>query len=590
MKNTDSRSGFGKFLSDRVFHIGAAFCRAYDNSLCARLSVALRSGFLTLRTKVIGTFALTFGIYSFLVALLVALFTDSSAHPSSLYGGPILALSSIPLLFSKGNVSTVLTESSLGAALCSLLSIRRETLEKGTFTGHSSIAFVLGVLAGGLTLLFPLSSIVFVIFFALITAIIMTVPEAGITFTVIFLFFAPPGLQYAIIGICSASYIFKLIRRKRKLTLSKAQTVIPVFLLSVLGGIFFTGSDSVNHSLLKFPAMLLASLLCICLIRDRGKLLRVLYVMAMSAGALSAVYVLSAAVSSLTPPGILGDPGFLLRTVSALPFFEGTTAPLAFTALCPIYAAFIIKSRSEGYRFTSFLCLLSSVAYLLVTEEMAFALIAAVSTALFLFITGSRYVYITICAALSGSVVLLFSGSFGNRLYGYIARHVAEAYNQAKDLSYAAGSSSVSGYSFCGQGFGESLSETGSFYYALVYHLGIVGFVILCMLLFFILSDSTVTVIRSYRSRLCDEALQRFSAIGTPAEMRSCIIALSCSVIACIACGTFINYFNNESSFLLFFLLCGLCSAYTGCAKNDFGVAEGSVGCIQSADRSSVTL
>lgn len=585
LKNDNRNLPPARFITDRLFSLDSAFCRLYDNGLYSHTASLVKRGFLTLSTRVMGVFLFTLGIYSFLIALLITLFTDTAADSSSLYGGAALAISSVPLLFSKGNVSTILSESRVGGFICDQLNIRRETLDTSALSGHSSIAFVLGVVAGTSTILFPLSYVLCAIAFLLIFCVILTLPEAGITFMTVLLFITDIRIQYALLGTIAASYIFKLIRRKRRLYLTKTDLVLGIFFISAFFGTFLSEGEGVDPKSLRYSLLLSAYFLCVCLIRDRERLLKLLYAAIMTGGACASLYILAKALSALLSAGIIARPELLFSLVCTLPIFKGGFAPLAFATLIPICAAFIIKPQSRGYRFSSCTCLVSMAGYLIISGELAFALVAIAATALFLLVTGSRWVYLAMSSTLCGAVVLIFSGSFGNRIYRYVMESLTEAFTQARDLSYISQNTFSRDYAFCGQGF-NGIGETGSnFYVSLLSQLGVAGFVILCTFLLFILAEASVLIIRTYRATKCEEAISRFPSIGTPVEARACVLSLFCALLVCIVCATFCNFFADPALYLWFFMLCGFCAAYARGAKKEIDTAEGALNHSQSPDR-----
>lgn len=590
LKNNDRKTGPLKFIRERLFSLDSAFCRLYDNGLFSHSAAAVRHGFLTLSTRVIGVFLFTLGIYAFLIALLISLFADKTADSSTLYGGAVLAVSSIPLLFSKGNVSTILTESSIGAIICDHLSIREKTLDTSSFSGHSSIAFVLGVIVGASTAVIPLSHIICAFALLLIFAVILTTPETGITFMTVLLFITGIRLQYALICVTAASYILKLIRRKRTLSLKKTDIILMIFLLCTLFGVFVSHGETVDTSSLKFSLLLFAYMICICLIRDRSKLLKLIYAAIMTGGAVASLFILARALEALLPAGVFAQPELLSEAVGAFPVFASGFAPLAFATLIPVCAAFIVKPNSEGYRFTSCVCLASMLDYLLLCEELAFALAGACATAIFLFVTGSRWVYLAMSGVLCSGVILMFASSFGTRLYSYVVSRLSEAFNQAKDLSYISQNAFAAQYAFGGQGFNGSGEAGSNFYFSLISQLGVSGFVILCVFVLCVLAESAVLIIKTYRATNCEEAICRFPSIGTPGEARACALSLSCSILVCIICATFCNFFKSPEQYLLLFMLCGFCAAYARSTKSEIGTAEGALIYGQSRDRCQTKL
>ena len=186
---------------------------------------------------------------------------------------------------------------------------------------------------------------------------------------------------------------------------------------------------------------------------------------------------------------------------------------------------------------------------------------------------------------LCSGVIIAFTGSFGTRVYNYVVRHLSEAFNQARDLSYISQNTFAAEYAFSGQGFNK-IGETGSnFYFSLISQLGVSGFVILCVFVLCILCEAAVLIIKTYRAAGSEEAIYRFPSVGTPGEARACALSLSCSLLVCIICATFCNFFKTPEHYLLLFMLCGFCAAYARSAKAEIGTAEGARDFGQSRDR-----
>lgn len=563
MRPTKNDASTKNSISKRLYGIGTVITRLYDRSITASVAKAVRHRFLTLSTRAIGVFLITFGLYASLVAAILRFFTDLPSDSFALFGGIVCAVCAVPLLFSAGNVSTILSESSVGSLICKLLSVNRDHLKKTDFSGQLSIAFIAGVVFGGATLMFPFASILYAMAIALMVGIILCSPEAGVTFMAISLFFADIRFQYIIIGATVISYLFKLIRGKRTVSLCKTDVFLAIFALATLGAILITRTDTATDGAFSNLFLIIPYLMAVFLLRDARKIIKLLFAVTVSAGALCAVFVLGFALASLIPADAVGDREYLIRAVSSMYAFESGFAPLAVTSLIPVCTSFIIKPKNEGKRISLILCLAAMVSYLLISEELAFVIAAVAVTAVLLLITGSRWIYLSVATALTVTVSMFFAGSFGDRLYNYIYRHLYEAYHRAETLYSFTDRQSISTEQLlCGNGFSDC-AVGSSFYHSLISKLGLAGTIVFGVFLIFVIAEAIKLLLRTYRSSKNANALDRFFAAGNTAEVRMSIIATLCSLISLLICASFFDFYSSPLSYQLLFLLTGICSAYS---------------------------
>lgn len=574
MQNEESKS----FLKSIKSHISSAcdvFTRLYDRSLVCELARRLRNGILTLSQKAIGVFFLTFGIYSFLIGALITLFTSREVSPSNIYGGILMALCSVPLVFSKGNVSGFLTDSSFGAVVCDYFSIKKEKVKRSGTVGVLSLSFVLGVGFGAATVIFPLSSIVSAIAVICILCMIFTVPESGLTFMSVFLFFTGAKLHYLIIGAMLLSFAFKLIRKKRQIVLLKTDVLFLVFSLATLGAVLFTTHDMARDGSFAYLFLLAPYLIAVLFLREARKITKLLTVAVLSAGTFSALYIIGEVTASVAPVDTFVDRGYLARLVSSLPSFESGFAVLAITALIPVCTAFIVKPRSEGYRFTLILCLAAMITCLFMSENLACLMCAFIATVLLLLVTGSRWVYLSLGAVLFCTVVIFFAGETGDRIYNYVYQNIFEAYHQAESFQIFSDSTLSAEYILCGQGFAEGALGV-NFYYSLISQLGIAGFMAFLGFLLLVILSAVKLIFKTYSSADNIDTNGRFLSSRNKAETRIGIIATVCSLISVLMAATFLDFYRSDLSYLMLFLLFGVCSAYTRSAAGEIAKAEGS--------------
>lgn len=561
--------------------------RLYDRSAFSGFIKAARVSVLSLSSRVVGVFFLTLGIYAFLISLLMILFSLKTPDYSSLYGGAVCAICSVPLLFSKGNLSSLLSESRVGRVICDYLDIRRDELMKSTFSGHSSIAFVAGVILGAATLFFPFTSVIAALAVIFIAATVFSSPETGLTFMTVSLFVSEIRLQYILLSMTLLSYALKTLRKKRKLSLKRRDIVSLIFALSTLGAVIFSadGRSSASHS--GFFITVLMYIACVCLMRDCRKIIKLFTLAIVTCGILASLYIIGFSLDAVIPKGTAAERDYLLTLVSSLPAFREGFTTIVMTAFIPACTAFIIKARSEGYRFTFILCLLAMMLCLLMSGNLAFILVGGAVSALLLIITGSKRVYLALSSVAFLFVALLFAGNFGNRIYRYVYRNILEAYVQARELSESAALGAS--YSFSGQGFSHELSSSGSFFASIFSYLGVAGAIIFAAFIIFVFIEAAALILRTYRTRDFSAALERYTGMDSLPEMRLCIIALSCALLVIVICSVFFDLYESPLSYLLLFILCGSTVAYSRCGLSEIEKAEGSL-ILENTDESSSTV
>lgn len=573
IKNEKSASSI--ISKKRLSGIRANVARLYDHSLTADFINRSRKSFFTLYSRVIGVFFVTFGIYSFLTSLIILLFTPRSADMSAIYGGFLCAVSAFPLLFSKGNVSTLLDESTVGNVICEYFNVRREVLRKNMFSGHTGMAFILGVFLGIGTVIVPFSFIISAVAIIFMFFMVMASPENGITFTVLLLFITDIRLQYALLAVTALSYVLKLIRKKRRMCLDRLDTILLIFVLSTTGAVLFTFDGSIEPEKIGFSVLCCVFFLQICLLRDSVKITRLLNLATVTCGLVMALYILGYAVYTLIPVQSMADRRYLMESISVFPVFKSGFAPLVCASLIPIAVALIIKPLQKKNNFTSWLCLGSMVIFLLVSDNPAYLLSAGVSTAVLLVATGSRRIYIALGTVASLMTVLLYTGSFGDRLYNYLFGQIYDAFDQVKSLSLSSQSSHF--YSFSGQGFSENALQTSDFFVSIISRLGVAGFIVFLFFILLVFFEAGRLIVKTYRISSVSQISKRFKGTSSPEEVRLFTTALVCSLTVILICATFRNYYTSSTSYLLLFFVCGTASAYARCTRREMARSESSM-------------
>jgi len=247
---------FGDHLKNLKLFIN----RQFENSIILSLVQKLSGKLLELSLRHYGIFFLTFGTYSTALYMMTYYLESFDVLPIvNLYIGVGVMAASIPAVF----VTRSLSECILGSSITELLlikflGVRRVSLErKKTVKGWTSLAFILGTIAG-ISTIFVTPLIVPLAFGAFIGAVLLiSIPETGVLLIMFALPFLPTMVLAALIIVTAMCYFLKLIRGKRTLKLELTDWAVLLFMVMMaLGGVISSSSGSLK------PALLYCCLMC----------------------------------------------------------------------------------------------------------------------------------------------------------------------------------------------------------------------------------------------------------------------------------------------------------------------------------------
>ncbi len=259
---TMSRSGGraeGKKASDHLEEFRYGICRRMESSIFVRCTSRFMESLLGYKLKIYGLFLATFGAYTAIATIMDGLIAGSAAsllENFNIYVALVLLFASIPMILSKRTLANGILASVIGRALLSITGYAAADLKsKEGNEGHSSVAFVLGILLGIATYVISPIYIILAAFALLWAYFVLIRPEIG----VLTLFFAMPILPTMVLaGIViytTLCWAIKLFRGKRILRLEP----VDVLALAFLATVFFGGVVSLSSASLK-PALLMVCL------------------------------------------------------------------------------------------------------------------------------------------------------------------------------------------------------------------------------------------------------------------------------------------------------------------------------------------
>ncbi len=213
--------------------IKTAFARLVESSGIVGAYRRGINGILCSQVRDIGVFLLSFGLFSLISTLLKAFMFDyvSDVTEFSFICVAAMLICSLPMLFSKRSVASKLSESAAFSSLLSgLLGISPLALRtKLTPRAHSAIALALGTVAGSLSFVFQPVNILWTLLLTIGAMTVLYSPESGLLLAIILLPFAPYSAVRIVAAASAVSYLLKLLRGKRNMSISATDSVVLLF-------------------------------------------------------------------------------------------------------------------------------------------------------------------------------------------------------------------------------------------------------------------------------------------------------------------------------------------------------------------------
>ena len=588
------------FAADRFFRfagVGAKIrnftSRRFDESIFINAVGWIRQFFFRLRLRVIGTFLLTFGVYAAVVAVLISIFREKWVAGENLYSGLLFALISVPLLASRGNISTALLYSRFGSTLCDFLGIRRESLHDDAFSGRVNAAFVLGVLAGTLTLWFSPVSIAAWFAVAVGIGIIFALPENGIMALSVLLLFAGQKSQLWTLAITLASYFLKLLRGKRSLCFYRRDIFAAFVLLTVIGGGILNPSGVQFSQTCVYALFICTYFLATLILYDFRKINRIITALYIGGGVLAAMYLAGAALQRYLVGSFVRDAGFLMQFVLELPVFREGLASILFMALIPLAVSGCLRSNLSVSRHTSMFCVITMTAALIFCSTGPEVLCSCISVILLLILYRKRVGFFILDIILAIFVSLIhLTGSFGNLIYTFFAGQAAMLVRGLREFFTAAMQLDISRF-FVGSGLIPASFDSASapdLYVDYIQTFGMIGLLVLAVFVIVLIGTGLQFFNKTFEEEHVMDALLRFGVVRSPADMRLGGGAPLCSVAALLLCGIALPVWQNGAAAGLFWMMCGISVAYVKSATREINKADQAVTFDFGPENASVSL
>ena len=554
-----------------------AIRREFEQSLILDALRRFGSLLLSLRLCTVGLLLLSCGIWTAAFHMIGLLLTGGGAPDISvLLFSAGVAISSLPLLFSKKTVSEGLSASRIaGFVLFGMLGLYRESFvtdkrrENGDFT-----AFILGIACGLLTLFVrPWTLLLLLAALCGITCI-FRMPEAGLSILVAALPFAGNALLCAILVITWISYFVKLLLGRRSLRFGAADACLAVYGLVVLGGILFpvSAAATLRTGLSRLLA-LSTGLLVLQLVRSGKTALRI-----------AGLFTASITVASLLGLGLyvrqgtdqfMSGHGFPFSTAQMTSVFPTVAAFACFVLLVfPFVPAFFSCAENGRHRIPSLLLLLVCGLCLALTWDVPAIVGAVFAFAVFLLLRKKHGWFGILILALITFGCLIPSGLYDSlhlapKLFPdlpgrvTVARDYLRAVVPCLMVGAGSGSAAPAGLyrGICDSAY-VSAGSSGSFYAQSLAENGIIGlvFLLLYLVCLFLLCRSAVRLGHGFdpEDGIGSEQLPRISEVTISRRL----IAAGCASLAGLLLGgLLLDPFAVPSLEYCFFIVSALTGA-----------------------------
>lgn len=285
----------------------------YERSLFCRIISIIVNWLIHSYIRLWGVFLISVGIMIDAVFVLRILTEGSTVLFDYFLIGIGIIAASVPFLLSSRRLGEALLNGKLTRRIVlDVIGFNEESIhdEKTGFGGYYSIAFLVGALLGlGSYFIHPVYYL-YAVLLALLFAVVMSVPEAGLMLTIVSVPFVsifddPSIVLMILVGTDFIAFVFKWIRGKRIVRIELVDIFVFIFaLLLLFGGMISAGGNaSVKSSLLYFGFML-SYFLVVNMLRKRSSVERAIKLIVFSASIIAIIGIFEQGKGTVNPSWI----------------------------------------------------------------------------------------------------------------------------------------------------------------------------------------------------------------------------------------------------------------------------------------------
>lgn len=567
--------------------LSTALSGRIENSLFLTLLRRAAHYLLGCRLKVIGTFILSFGAYAFIVELILALLSNTASglwHNIDIITSILIISSAFPLLLSDLSFAESLESSVIGRFIIRFTGWDPASLpEFRSNLGHIKISCILGIVCGAFT--YYISPIYYILAAAAVigAAVIIRRPELGVILLFAVIPWLPTMLIAGLVIFTAFAYLIKLIRRQRLIRFEAADIMVCAFaVMTASGGVITLSPESLKPSLLMV-CLIAGYFLTVNLMTSRAWLRRCACTAVVS-GVLESLYSIvlyltgggyssdawlddemfsslgGRAVGTLDNPNMLGEYLIFLIPVAFALFLSREEGMKSLSALfsCFVMGACLILTWSRG-------------AWLGLMAGLLIFLLMWHHRSLWLILAGIASIPV-LPSVLPASVVSRFT-SIGNmsdsstsyRVYIWRATVNMIADNPLSGIGAGEGAWKRM-YPFYTYNGIEAAPHSHNLYLQIWLELGVFGLIIFLAFLFLLYQSGFSMFVRTGKGNI--NSLPDIDKKRSIVLMRLTAAGPLCGIIAVLVQGLTDYSWYNYRLFLMFWLMCGLASAYIRSSKS----------------------
>jgi len=255
-----------------------SICQRIDSSVILNFIPLMMRFFLGCRLRVYGTFLASFGLYTAVVtavsSILAGELENLLDHPYILVS-IVIIFASLPLILSKSTLAESLEHSLAGKCALLITGFTASDLEKTAGGGgHMNTAFLIGIICGALTYRVSPALILLGIAAVIWAYLVLIRPEIGVLTLFAGVPWLPTMLLAAIVIYTTLCWFIKLFRGKRIFRPEPVDIMAAAFaILMCFGGFISLSGESLKPALLM-TCLLMGYFLTVGLIRSREWLVR----------------------------------------------------------------------------------------------------------------------------------------------------------------------------------------------------------------------------------------------------------------------------------------------------------------------------
>lgn len=547
--------------------------RLFSESFTLKTAGKVMDAFLTSSLNVCGVFFLTFGLYSVAASLLLHYFNSSFAGNVSIFAGAVMALASIPMLFSKDNISTSLYHSLAGSVLCEAVNVRMVTLRRNEITGHRNQGFALGVIAGTLSIALSTKTMLMIILMLFVCGASFALPAVGIVFlTSAFPYFS--GRVFVTVTLITLmAYTVKVLRGKRSISFHVSGAVFLIF--TAFAAIRTAlGPAAADFGAWEYVILLFPYFLAALILKNFRDAVRAPAIISLSCALVSLLYCIFYGVLILTEyvlPGTGLDGAYLFNTLTSLSIFADGAAPLIIASAIPMSVGIALRSDHRLPRIILWASAAIDCAFLALSGSSRLLSVAAAAVFLTVIVCGSKWGFAALGAIIAAAAAFIFVGGFQNDVISYYGRAFSGIIGKSREFFDTVISLPAKDMLF---GSGDAAGAAGAnFFSRMILSFGVVGFILFCLFFAAVAVITVVFFITSAKAEKKRDVFERFAAVSSSSDTRLGVTVPLSGALVIIAGGLFTDVFGNASLYMLLWTYFGIWFAYRRSAQKEISKA-----------------